>query len=173
MCANVLVFADPTAAPTAPTWPANQVKAVYSAKYSADCNFGEWGSGTIYTQETYGKKYVVGNVGPGYFGLEFESLNCSQMQKLHLDVWIATAASIRVVPIHGGAEVGVTKNLTGGQWNSVEIALSEFEGVTNWANVYQIKIDNAKDLTFWLNNIYFYTTVAPAADTEADRKSVV
>ena len=166
MCANVLVFADPTAAPTAPTWPANQVKAVYSATYGADCNFGEWGSGTAYTQETYGKKFVTTDL--GYFGLEFASgMNCSSMQKLHLDVWIAAAASIRVVPIHGGPEVGVTKNLTGGQWNSIEIALSEFEGVSNWANVIQIKIDNAKNLTFWLNNVYFYTTVAPAADTEA------
>lgn len=156
---------EPAAAPAAPTYPANQVKAVYSATYNADCNFGEWGSGTAYTQETVGKKYVT--TGLGYFGLEFTALNCAKMEALHIDAWIAADASIGIVPIHGGAEVRVTKNLVGGQWNAIDIPLADFTGVTDWSNVYQIKIDNASNLTFWLNNVYFYTTVAPAADTEA------
>lgn len=168
LCANVMAFADPAAAPTAPTVSANQVKAVYSATYSADCDFGEWGSGTAYSQDTYGKKYVTSDL--GYFGICFEgpkALNCASMEKLHLDVWVDAAASIHIVPIHGGTEMGVTKNLTGGEWNSIEIALSEFENGTDWANVYQIKIANAANLTLWINNVYFYTTVAPAEDTEA------
>lgn len=157
---------EPAAAPDAPTYPANQVKAVYSATYNADCNFGEWGSGTAYTQETVGKKYVTTNL--GYFGLEFaEHLNCAKMEKLHMDVWVAADASIRIVPIHGGTEQGIAVNLVGQQWNAVELALTAFDQVTNWTDVYQIKIDNAANLTFWLNNVYFYTTVAPAADTEA------
>ncbi len=156
---------EPAAAPAAPTYPANQVKAVYSATYNADCNFGEWGSGTAYTQETVGKKYVT--TGLGYFGLEFTALNCAKMEKLHMDVWVAADASIRIVPIWGGAEQGIGANLVGQQWNSVEIALTDFDQVTDWSGVYQIKIDNASNLTFWLNNIYFYTTVAPEADTQA------
>lgn len=156
---------EPAAAPAAPTYPANQVKAVYSATYNADCNFGEWGSGTAYTQETVGKKYVT--TGLGYFGLEFTALNCAKMEKLHMDVWVAADASIRIVPIWGGAEQGIGANLVGQQWNSVEIALTDFDQVTDWSNVYQIKIDNASNLTFWLNNVYFYTTVAPEADTQA------
>ena len=152
----------PDAAPAAPTYPAEQVRAVYSATYNADCNFGEWGSGTAYTQEEFGKKYVT--TGLGYFGLEFTGMNCSEMKALHLDVWIAADATIRVVPIHGGTEVGVTVNLAGQKWNVIDIPLSSFEGVTNWSNVYQIKIDQAANLTFWLNNVYFYTTVAPSVD---------
>ncbi len=166
IAAPAVVLTEPDAAPAAPTWPDNQVKAVYSAKYGADCVFGEWGSGTAYTQDTYGKKYVTTNL--GYFGLEFaEHLNCAKMEKLHLDVWVAADASIRIVPIWGGAEQGIVKNLVGQEWNAVEIALTEFDQVTNWTDVYQIKIDNAANLTFWLNNVYFYTTQAPAADTEA------
>lgn len=157
---------EPAAAPAAPTVPANQVKAVYSATYNADCGFGEWGSGTTCTPDAYGKKFVTTNL--GYFGLEFaEHLNCAKMEKLHLDVWVAADASIRIVPIWGGAEQGIVKNLVGQEWNSVEIALTEFDQITNWTDVWQIKIDNAANLTFWLNNIYFYTTQAPAADTEA------
>ena len=138
------------------------MKAVYSATYNADCDFGEWGSGTQYTQEEYGKKYVTAAM--GYFGLAFTGMDCSTMEALHLDVWIADDASIRIVPIHGGTEVGVTAQLEGQKWNSIDIALSEFAGVTDWSNVYQIKIDNASNLTFWLNNVYFYTTQEKTVD---------
>ncbi len=157
-----VVLDAPDAAPTAPTYENYQVHAAYSATYNADCNFGEWESGTVYTQEEFGKKYVTN--GAGYFGLEFGGMNCSEMEALHLDVWIAADASIRIVPIHGGTEVGVTAQLEGQKWNSIDIALSEFEGVTNWSNVYQIKIDNASNLTFWLNNVYFYTTQEKTVD---------
>ena len=155
----------PEEAAAAPAWPANQVKAVYAPAYNADCEFGEWGSGTAYTQDTYGKKYVT--TGLGYFGLVFNGLNCMNMQYLHFDIWIASDASMRFVPIWGGAEQGVTKNVTGQQWNSIDIPLTEYDGVTDWSNVYQIKIDNAANLTFWLGNAYFYTTVAPPADETA------
>lgn len=155
----------PSALPDAPSYPANQVKAVYSDTYEADCNFGEWGSGTQYTQDKYGKKYVTTNL--GYFGLFEFALNCSNLEALHLDVWTADDMTFRVVPIHGAAEVGVTVSLKGQQWNSVEIPLSDYVGVPDWTNVYQIKIDNASNRTFWLNNIYFYTTQAPDTDDEA------
>ena len=157
-----VVLDAPDAAPAEPTLQGYQVKAVYSAKYSADFNFGEWGSGTQYKQEEFGKKYATTNL--GYFGMEFTGMDCSEMEALHLDAWIAADASIRVVPIHGGTEVGVTVELKGQQWNSIDIALSKFEGVTNWSNVYQIKIDNAANLTFWLNNVYFYTTQTKTID---------
>lgn len=157
-----VVLDAPDAAPADPTLEAYQVKAVYSAKYSADCSFGEWSSGTAYTQEEFGKKYVTTN--SGYFGLEFAHKDCSEMEKLHLDAWIAADASIRVVPIHGGTEVGVTVELKGQKWNSIDIDLSKFEGVTDWSNVYQIKIDEAANLTFWLNNVYFYTTQTKTID---------
>ena len=147
-------YTEPQSACAAPTWPANQVKAMYSPTYGADCGFGDWGSGTVYTQETYGKKYVLNN--NGYFGLEGFSLNCLMMEKLHFDIWIADDATIRFVPIWGGDEQGITKSLTGQQWNSIDIDLSEYTSVTNWSNVYQMKIAQASNLTFWIANAYFY-----------------
>ena len=155
-CTTQAHVLEPTSLPEVPTLPENQVRAVYSDTYNANCNFGDWGSSTQYTQDTYGKKFVT--TGAGYFGLIDMALNCSKMEALHLDVWSAESFTLRVVPIHGGAEVGVTKTIIGGQWNAIDIALSEFVGVENWSNVYQIKIDNAFNQTFWLNNIYFYTT---------------
>ena len=157
----------PTAAPAAPTYPIYQVKAVYSATYEADCDFGEWGSGTQYAQEEFGKKYVT--TAMGYFGITFEgpkALNCSEMEALHLDVWVAADAAIDVYPIWGGAEQGLTKQLVGQQWNAIDIPLTDYNVITNWSNIYQIKIANASNMTLWINNVYFYTTVEPVVDLE-------
>lgn len=156
----------PNAACANPTLPSNQVKAVYSPTYGVDCNFGYWDSGTAYTQEAYGKKFVT--TGTGYFGLEFiNHLNCINMEKLHLDIWIAENASIGIVPIWGGGDVRAYADLTGQQWNSIDLELStDYAGVTNWSDVYQLKIDNAANLTFWIANVYFYRESA-YVDTEA------
>jgi len=163
----------PTEAAVAPTWPAAQVKAIYSPTYNADCNFQDWGSGTVYSQDTYGKKYALAN--GGYFGVDGFSLNCINMEKLHYDIWIADDAKLRIVPICRNAaddgnepEYGEFVNLKGQQWNSVDLALNEGEyaKVTNWSNVYQVKIDNAANLTIWVGNAFFYRTAA-IEDNEA------
>ena len=163
----------PTEAAVAPTWPAAQVKAIYSPTYNADCNFQDWGSGTVYSQDTYGKKYALAN--GGYFGVDGFSLNCINMEKLHYDIWIADDATLRIVPICRNAaddgnepEYGEFVNLKGQQWNSVDLALNEgkYAKVTNWSNVYQVKIDNAANLTIWVGNAFFYRTAA-IEDNEA------
>lgn len=163
----------PTEAAAAPTWPAAQVKAIYSPTYNADCNFQDWGSGTVYSQDTYGKKYALAN--NGFFGVDGFRLNCINMEKLHYDIWIADDATLRIVPICRNAaddgnepEYGEFVNLKGQQWNSVDLALNEGEyaKVTNWSNVYQVKIDNAANLTIWVGNAFFYRTAA-IEDNEA------
>ena len=167
-----VVLEAPDAAPAAPTYPANQVHAMYSATYNADCAFGEWGSGTQVTQEEFGKKYVTTQL--GYFGMEFPAgVDCSYMEALHLDVWAANDFSLRVVPIHGGTEVGKTVNIEGQKWNAIDIPLTEFVGVENWSNVIQIKIDEAREVTFWLNNVYFYTTQEQFTYTVAGSSAAV
>ena len=144
----------PTAAAEAPTWDASLVKAIYSPTYNANCGFGEWGSGTTVTDTEFGKKYVT--VGGGYFGMVDFAINALTMEKLHFDIWIADDATIRIVPIWGGAEQGVTVTLKGQQWNCVDVALDQYTGITDWSNIYQMKIDQASNLTFWVGNAYFY-----------------
>ena len=149
----------PTAAATAPTWPANQVKAIYSPTYNANCGLGEWGSGTTVVDDTYGKKYTVGPNGGdgGYFGMVDFTLNCLMMEKLHFDIWVADDMSVRFVPIGGGAEQGITKNLTGQVWNSIDIDLSEYTGIDNWGNITQMKLDHMPhNFNLWIGNAYFY-----------------
>ncbi|MBQ6722908.1 MAG: discoidin domain-containing protein [Paludibacteraceae bacterium] len=159
-------YTQPQAACPAPTWPAEQVKALYSPTYEADYNHQDWGSGTVATKDEFGRKYVTTPYDRGYFGADGFNLNCLLMEKLHYDIWIADDATIRIVPIWGGAEQGITVSLTGQQWNSIDINLSEYTGITDWGNIYQMKIDQAYDLTFWIANAYFYRESA-IVDTEA------
>ena len=149
----------PTTAVPVPTWPADQVKAIYSPTYSANCGLGEWGSGTTVVDDTYGKKYTVGPNGGdgGYFGMVDFTLNCLMMEKLHFDIWVADDMSVRFVPIGGGAEQGITKNLTGQVWNSIDIDLSEYTGIDNWGNITQMKLDHMPhNFNLWIGNAYFY-----------------
>ncbi len=159
--------AEPQEACAAPTWPAGQVQAIYSPTYNANCNFQDWGSGTAVTDTDFGRKFVT--TGLGYFGLDGFSINAMTMEALHYDIWIADDATLRIVPICRNAaddgnepEYGVSVSLKGQQWNSIDLALNEgqFANVTNWSNVYQVKIDNAANLTFWVGNAYFYRETA-------------
>ena len=151
-------YTAPQAACPAPTWDAALVKAMYSPTYSANYNHQDWGSGTVATEDEFGRKYVTND--NGYFGADGFALNCLLMEKLHYDIWIENDATVRFVPIWGGAEQGVTKALVGQQWNSIDIDLTEYTNVTNWGNVTQMKIDYAKNLTFWVANAYFYREAA-------------
>lgn len=162
-------YTEPQAACPAPTWDASLVKAIYSTTYSANCNLGEWGSGTVVIDDTYGKKYTIGPNGGegGYFGMVDFTLNCLLMEKLHFDIWVADDMTIRIVPIWGGAEQGITKTLVGQQWNSIDIDLTEYTGVTNWSNITQMKLDHlTKNVDIWVANAYFYREAA-YVDNEA------
>lgn len=157
----------PAAAPAAPTYPANKVKAIYSPTYNATCNLPNWGNSTQRELDEFGMKFTRNT--SDYFGLDGFSFNCAAMEKLHADVWVADDCSMRFVPILRNSdntgnytEYGVIVNLQGGMWNSIDLALNEgnFANHTDWSNVYQLKVDNIPTTAevFWINNIYFYTT---------------
>ena len=173
MVVNVMTDAHydaPQAVCTAPTWPDAQVKAIYSPTYNANCNFQDWGSGTVYTETEFGKKFAFAN--GGYLGMDGFALNCLLMEKLHADIWIADDATLQLVPIYGGAGLetddkkGKFVSLTGGQWNSIDLDLATDYAGLNLASIFQFKIDNAANLTIWLGNLYFYRA-EPIVDDEA------
>lgn len=157
-------YTEPQAACAVPTWDASLVKAIYSPTYNADCNFANWGGCVGYTQEDYGKKYEIGAC--GFFGVEGFNLNCLLMEKLHYDIWVENDATIRIVPIWGGAEQGISVNLIGQQWNSVDLTKEQYNVINDWSNIYQVKIDQASNLTIWVANAYFYRETV-YVDTEA------
>ena len=172
MISSVNAFAQPTtSAPTPPELAKSKVISIYSDAYaSTGFEFGEWGSGTAYAQEKIGDtdnvaKFTTTDL--GYFGWQFGKVNTAAMDKLHVDVYGDAAFSVRVVPITGGAEVGQTIEVSAGKWTSVDLDTKVFaDGGANLANVYQIKFDNVKSQTFYIDNVYFWST-STDVDTEA------
>lgn len=172
MISSVNAFAQPTtSAPTPPELAKSKVISIYSDAYaSTDFKFGEWESGSTYALEKIGDtdnvaKFTTTDL--GYFGWEFSKVNTAAMDKLHVDIYSDAAFSVRVVPITGGTEVGQTIEVSAGKWTSVDLDTKVFaDGGANLANVYQIKFDNVKSQTFYIDNVYFWST-STDVDTEA------
>lgn len=172
MISSVNAFAQPTtSAPTPPELAKSKVISIYSDAYASTCfKFGEWESGSTYALEKIGDtdnvaKFTTTDL--GYFGWEFSKVNTAAMDKLHVDIYGDAAFSVRVVPITGGAEVGQTIEVSAGKWTSVDLDTKVFaDGGANLANVYQIKFDNVKSQTFYIDNVYFWST-STDVDTEA------
>ena len=172
MISSVNAFAQPTtSAPTPPELAKSKVISIYSDAYaSTGFDFGVWDSGSTYALEKIGgtdnvAKFTTTDL--GYFGWEFGKVNTAAMDKLHVDVYGDAAFSVRVVPITGGAEVGQTIEVSAGKWTSVDLDTKVFaDGGANLANVYQIKFDKVKSQTFYIDNVYFWST-STDVDTEA------
>lgn len=172
MISSVNAFAQPTtSAPTPPELAKSKVISIYSDAYaSTDFKFGEWESGSTYALEKIGDtdnvaKFTTTDL--GYFGWKFSKVNTAAMDKLHVDIYSDAAFSVRVVPITGGTEVGQTIEVSAGKWTSVDLDTKVFaDGGANLANVYQIKFDNVKSQTFYIDNVYFWST-STDVDTEA------
>ena len=172
MISSVNAFAQPTtSAPTPPELAKSKVVSIYSDAYaSTGFEFGVWGSGTTYAPEKIGDtdnvaKFTTTDL--GYFGWQFGKVNTAAMDKLHVDVYGDAAFSVRVVPITGGTEVGQTIEVSAGKWTSVDLDTKVFaDGGANLANVYQIKFDKVKSQTFYIDNVYFWST-STDVDTEA------
>ena len=172
MISSVNAFAQPTtSAPTPPELAKSKVISIYSDAYaSTGFDFGVWGSGSTYALEKIGgtdnvAKFTTTDL--GYFGWQFGKVNTAAMDKLHVDIYGDAAFSVRVVPITGGAEVGQTIEVSAGKWTSVDLDTKVFaDGGANLANVYQIKFDNVKSQTFYIDNVYFWST-STDVDTEA------
>ena len=110
--------------------------------------------------------YTFGGSGNGnYFGLELgKEIDVTDMKKLHLDIWSEVdIQALRVVPIWkvatggaNGTEIGQVVTLKGQQWNSIDLTLADYNGVTTWEFVYQIKLDGMARYVVALDNIYFW-----------------
>ncbi len=165
----------PTTRANTPSAPSNKVKAIYSWYYAKGCNFADWGGGTSSQNMRFGKKLSCNRAeGNGWLGLvDFGDLDCSGMEKLHMDIWVEDNASMRLTPIHYayGDEYRHAITLTGGQWNSIELDLNAETFVSDasvgapndyWDVINQFKIDLlANGLDFWIDNVYFYSDQSP------------
>lgn len=155
---------EPTAPATAPIHNAtnNQVISIFSDAYAnvpaTNYNPG-WGQSTVATIEMIAGNEVLKYAGLNYQGTEYTTQNVSGLTHLHVDYWTANSTTLDFFLISPGNEKAFSlPTATKEQWLSVEIPLSSFVPPVNLSNVVQFKV--AGNGTVWLDNLYFYNSVA-------------
>jgi hypothetical protein len=167
-------FAPPTsAAPTPPVRNAGDVISLYSDAYT-NSPVDTWSA--VWDQANVSDATIASNNNKKYTnlvfaGIEFTSntVDASAMQFFHIDAWTpnATTFNIKLVDfgdngVYGGGddveqELSYTPTLS--SWNSYDIPMSSFAGLTTRAHLAQMIIV-ASNSTVYLDNVYFYKGTA-------------
>ena len=160
-----------TAAPT-PTRPAANVVSMFSNAYTnvtVDTWRTDWSNATLTDMQIAGndtKKYSA----LSFVGVEATSspINASAMTTFHLDAWTPNMTAFRVKLVDFGAdgafaggddvehEITYVPTLNG--WNSYEIPLADFGGLTTRGHIAQLIFSGLPDAAgvIYIDNVYFH-----------------
>lgn len=159
-----------------PTQAADMVKSIYSDSYTSvtpEAKIGWWNQSTVTTEVSLSGNNAYKNVNFNYLGIEFfsdatKTVDASDMEYLHLDVYPLTAFTMEVYPITKDAAGNTVDTyhadyqLTAGQWNQLDIPLSQFTA-QNLSTLFQLKfVGGTGGEAFYLDNIYLYKTTPTA-----------
>ena len=160
----------PNVAAPAPTWPAAQVKSIYSDAYDfapaslVSYNEGWWDNPSMTEETIDGNHYLHYDLyRNGMIGAQFAQISVATMEKVHIDIFASASGSVTFRPItNGGPNTPKALTLIGNQWNSFDIELTEYVG-HDWTKLFQFSIEayNAGGLVgehISVDNIYFYRT---------------
>jgi beta-glucanase (GH16 family) len=162
----------PASGPTAPTHAPSDVISVYSDTYTdiTPVNYNpSWGQSTIVTVDyKAGTDNVLFYDNLNYQGTDWSTIpqNVSAYNFLHVDFWAdSNTDSLGIYLISTGpVEAKYNFTVTPHQWNSVGIPLTHFSaGGVDLTNAIQFKFEGNGDV--WLDNLYFYKSIAPNAPT--------
>ncbi len=196
----IAAFAQPSDnATTPPNRAAEDVIGIFGEAYASvgglnyDPNWGQSGHMLVNPSLDPGTgDLILGYPSFNYQGTEHDAQDASQMEFLHVDVWVpmGTDRMLKISPIDnsgsGPGEVLVEVPLTPGAWNSVDLAKSDFTGMS-WSSVFQMKFDgqfnsdgsaNTDPYDVYLDNIYFWKnptaigTDATLSDIQIDGASI-
>ncbi|MFV8332112.1 T9SS type A sorting domain-containing protein [Flavobacterium sp. GSP14] len=170
----------PTAAAPTPTVAATNVISLFSNAYTnvtVDTWRADWGqSGNVLSDIQVAGNDTKKYTDLSYFGVltEANKINASTMLNFHIDVWTPNVTTFKVKIVDFGAdgayqggddkEFEITRTLALSGWNSLEIPLSEFTGLTTKSNVAQFVFSGSAG-TIYIDNVYFnkVAIVAPPA----------
>lgn len=156
---TLVKLTDP--APT-PTKPEGDVMSIYSDTYTSIGTINinpNWGQKTVTSEvEVVTGDKVVKMEGLDYQGVDFGgAFDISSKTKVHIDVWTASSETFNFVLISDGPqETPYSITTTGGQWDSFDVALSEYTSVVDLTKVIQFKFDATTKPTIYYDNIYFH-----------------
>lgn len=159
------------AAPTPPGRAESDYISIFSDVYTnlTGTNFNpNWGQSTIVTmEEVVEGDTILKYSNLNYQGTEFESsIDVSEMEYLHLDMWTDDATTVNFYVISEGEEKGYELAVTPETWVSYDIPLSYFDNVDSTA-VIQFKVDGTAGSSVYFDNIYFYKDNVVTEPTEA------
>lgn len=146
----------PMAAAPVPTKNALDVMAVFSDTYTVLPNvLQNWYANTFSTVMLSGNE-TLKNISECCMGYEFTAkpVDMSTMTKLHVDIYPETLPSVTIGLVTTGENKKSGITLVAGQWNSLDIALTDFVGA-DLTKVNQVGFWDLKG-SFYLDNLYFY-----------------
>jgi hypothetical protein len=158
---------EPSTAAADPTAEAADVISIYSQSYTdpAGINyFPNWGQNPQGSVFEIGMDSMIKYPSISFQGVDFNAseINASSMEMLHIDIWTADVDSVLIFPIsRTTGEKSVNNVLTPGQWNSIDILLSDFtsQGLS-MSDIFQFKFDNLGLSrgagTIFIDNMYFW-----------------
>jgi hypothetical protein len=160
----------PTCAPTTAIPSGSTVIYSDAASVTGLTMAADWGQGTSITRSEVtiaankSEKYVFTGAPFLYQGIDWtgNEVNVSTKTTLHLDFFAPDITSVKVSIIGGGAESAVTKAVTPGSWNAIDIDLAQFTAGDK-TKLAQIKLEPATAGTLYVDNIYFYGSAAGAS----------
>lgn len=173
------ISAVPTEAAPVPTWPADQVKSLYSDTYTFapaslnSYNEGWWDWPTLTEENIDGNKFLHYNGRmTGMIGWQFGDIAASIMEYIHVDIWPSNDATLKMGPTSPNPTVVAAVELTvqAGKWNSIDIPVADLLAAAptfNLADIFQNQFTNYSALTdLSIDNVYFYRTT-PYVDEAA------
>ncbi len=151
---------------------------IFSGEYTnvAGTNFnpdwGQSGQGSGYAEFNLAGDKMLQYINLSYQGIGLAdgvTIDVSGMEFLHMDVWTANVDKLETSLISkSNGEKPVTKNLTAGEWTSLDIPISEFtsQGLTV-KDIYQLKLvgDPWAAGTVFVDNIYFYKAASATGNS--------
>ncbi len=148
----------------APTPTATNVISIYSDAYTNIDGVNtnpNWGQATVVTNEVIADNNTLKLTGLNYQGIDFAGnlQNVSSYNTVHIDIWSATDATINftLISLEPTLETPKELQITGGQWNSFNIPLSDYSSVVDLTKIGQLKFDATTSPTIYVDNIYFHT----------------
>jgi hypothetical protein len=172
---NAGTASEPTTAAPTPTQPSADVISMFSNAYT-NISVNTWR--TDWSSATLSDVQIAGNDTKKYSSLDFVGIetvganviDISNMLYFHLDLWTPNITTFRVKIVDFGAdgnfgggddrehEVSLIPSQNG--WNSLDIPLSDFTGLTTKGHIAQIIFSCAPagQGTLYLDNVYFHKT---------------
>lgn len=175
------LFLAPSFPAPDPTFDQMSVISMYSDSYT-NVPIDTWR--TEWSAADFEEVDIMGNAALKYSNLNFvgaetvmNQIDINGMSHFHVDVWTPDAETYRIKLVDFGPDGGfdggddtehelIYENPARGEWISLDIPISDFEGLTTKGNIAQLIFSGLPSggLTLFIDNIYFHNNMEPATE---------